>query len=83
MGNHNDYKHYRRDNLGKLKMKLPLSEVREQKGETMKQKRKTEPYERRLYNYNQEKQRLLQKDPFASPEELEKAIKKLADEYRI
>lgn len=49
----------------------------------MKQKRKTEPYERRLYNYNQEKQRLLQKNLFESSEELEKAIKKLADEYRI
>lgn len=47
------------------------------------QKRRTTPYERRLYNYNQEKQRLLQKNPFAPPEELERAIKKLADEYRI
>ena len=64
-------------------MKLPTPEVREQKGETMKQKRKTEPYERRFYNYNQEKQRLLQKNPFAPPAELERAIKKLAAEYRI
>lgn len=64
-------------------MKLPIPEVREQKGETMKQKRKTEPYERRLYNYNREKQQFLQKNPMASPAELQEAIKKLAHKYRI
>ena len=49
----------------------------------MKQKRITEPYERRLYNYNQEKKQMLQKNPFTPPKELEKEIKKLADKYKI
>lgn len=49
----------------------------------MKSKRRVELYERRLYNYNQEKKQMLQKNPFTPPKELEKEIKKLADKYRI
>lgn len=49
----------------------------------MNTKRRIEPYERRLYNYNREKQQLLQKNPFAPSEELEKEIKKLANKWKI
>ena len=41
------------------------------------------PYERRLRRYLEEKQQLLQKNPMASPAELQEAIKKLAHKYRI
>ena len=69
--------------IWEIKTKLHTPEVQEQKGETMKQRRKIEPYERRLYSYNQEKQLLLQKNPMASPSELQEAIKKLAHKYKI
>lgn len=41
------------------------------------------PYERRLQRYHEEKQQLIQKNPMASPAELQEAIKKLAHKYRI
>lgn len=41
------------------------------------------PYERRLKRYLEEKQQFLQKNPMASPAELQEAIKKLAYKYRI
>ena len=41
------------------------------------------PYERRLQRYHEEKQQLLKKNPMASPDELDKAIKKLADKWKI
>lgn len=41
------------------------------------------PYERRLQRYHEEKQQLLKKNPMASPEEMDRAIKKLANKWRI
>ena len=41
------------------------------------------PYERRLKRYLEEKQQLIQKNPMASPDELQEVIKKLAHKYRI
>lgn len=49
----------------------------------MKSKRRTEPYERRLYSYSQEKQELLSKNPFLTPKERDEAIRKLADKWKI
>ena len=49
----------------------------------MKAKRRAAPYEQRLYGYNQEKQKLLQQNPTLSSKELDKAIKKLADKWKI
>lgn len=41
------------------------------------------PYERRLQRYHEEKQQLFKKNSMASPDELDKAIKKLADKWKI
>lgn len=49
----------------------------------MKSERRVEPYERRLYNYNQEKQELFRKNPFLTPKERDEAIRKLANKWKI
>lgn len=49
----------------------------------MKSKRRVEPYERRLYNYNQEKQELFRKNPFLTPKERDEEVRKLADKWKI
>ena len=41
------------------------------------------PYERRLKRYHEEKQQLLKNNSMASPDELDKAIKKLANKWKI
>lgn len=40
-------------------------------------------YEHRLRRYHEERQQLLQKNPMASPAELQEAIKRLIHKYRI